>query len=100
MRPTVFFNRTSSGNQSPTTAKQLQMRTDAGSRPTRSASSRTVRTTRCKVSSVKKVCKSTASKARPASRRLCGPNALSSSGICSSNSVSSTSSGHFPAGPS
>ena len=62
-------------------AKQDQMRMASGSRPASSAACRTVATQRAVVSSVKKVCRITPSKTRPASASDCGPKAVSSSGI-------------------
>ena len=53
----------------------------AGSRPAFSAACFTVRTQRAVVSSVKKVCSTTASKTRPPSASEFGPNAVSMSGI-------------------
>ena len=64
------------------------MRTADGSRPARSAACRTVATARLTVSSVKKVWRTTMSKARPARANEFGPKATSPSGMSSSKRAS------------
>ena len=81
MRPTVFLSRSGSGRWSPIVAKHDQTRTRAGSRPAFSAASFTARTQRAVVSSLKKVCSTTASITRPPSASEFGPNAVKVSGI-------------------
>ena len=76
------------------------MRTAAGSRPASSAARRTVATHRSTVSSVKKVCSTTMSKARPASASVLGPKATSPSGMSSSKVASRWRIENCPAGPS
>ena len=85
---------------SPTVAKHDQTFTEAGSRPASSAARFTVSTQRTTVSSVKNVCSTTSSKARPARASEFGPNAVSPSGMSSSNVASRWSTGNFPTGPS
>ena len=70
-------------------ARHDHTRTVAGSRPARSAASFTVATQRTSVSSVKNVCSTTWSKARPPRASDCGPKAMKAIGMCSSKSGSS-----------
>ena len=70
-----------------------------GRGPPRSAASRTMRTQRSTVSSVKNVCSTTMSKARPASASELGPKATSPSGMSSSNDASRCSTGKLPGRP-
>ena len=66
---------------SPTVAKHDHTFTASGSRPACSAASFTVFTTRAVVSSVKNVCSTIWSKARPPSFSELGPNATRPSGM-------------------
>ena len=74
--------------ESSTVASTDQTRTDAGSRPARSAESRTTRTIRASASSVRKVCRTTPSATRPASSSDLSPIAIISTGIRSSKLLS------------
>ena len=80
-------------------AKQDHTLTSSGFRPASSAARFTVSTARTVVSSVKKVCRTTASKTLPPKARELGPNAVKVNGMYSSNPESSRSTGQLPAGP-
>ena len=96
--PDRLLQRTGSGRWSPIVARHDHTSTVAGSRPACSAASLTVRTQRTSVSSSKNVCSTTWSKARPARRRVFGPNAVMPSGMSSSNAGSRRRNGYAPAG--